>query len=322
VVGARSDADLRLWCQNGRVQVPFLGDLTVAVPEPAVQATGASAPSAPPDPPGGDTAPSLRPPAAAGHPLPSVRVDVLGPVEVHGADGDLGGKSLELVAYLACHPDGVHEDRIRAALWPDRAPSAKTWSNRVSSTRQVLGTDGDGTTRLRRLPGHVAQLAPSVRTDLDVLEAAVTRAREAPGPDAIDALAAALAAVRGRPFEMPSGYAWADAERHVVHAARVVVDAAHHLAEHALAANDWRQALWAPHEGLLVSPECHVLLEDRRRAHDAAPDRVGAMDGIRDLLQAIGAPDSTAPGRPDVADLFEELRGAVGAAPGAAGDEA
>ena len=42
-----------------------------------------------------------------------VEVCLLGPVEVHGASGvgELTAKSVELIAYLACHPEGVPDDR-------------------------------------------------------------------------------------------------------------------------------------------------------------------------------------------------------------------
>jgi hypothetical protein len=312
-VGERPDAELRLWCEDGEVRVPFLGDVTVTVPAPAVPAEGAPAHGPRRREADGEAAPSRPSRAGARKDAPGVVVRVLGPVEVSGADRTLAGKSLELVAYLASHPDGVDERRVRAALWPDRAPSAKTWSNRVSSTRRALGTDGDGSPRLGRLDGHLGRLAPSVCTDVDLLAAAVVASHEEPGPGATQALTAALAAVRGRPFAMPSGYEWAEAERHVERAERVAADAAHQVTELALAADDWRRALWATHQGLLAAPESDLLVQDRRLAHDAAPDGAGAMDGIRDLLRSIGAPDPTAARRRDAAEIFDELRRAVDA---------
>ncbi len=174
VVGDVRAADLRLTCRDGRVEVSCLGGVTVAAHPPA--------PAAPP---AGSVPESVPAPVHDGRVDPTdragrVEVRVLGPVEVHGAPGPRRGKCLELVAYLACHPDGVGDDQIRAALWPDRAPTAATWSNRVSVARKALGVDATGEPHLRRFRRHVGRLGPGVGTDVAALEDTLDWATTAP----------------------------------------------------------------------------------------------------------------------------------------------
>ncbi|HEY6316321.1 MAG TPA: hypothetical protein VI462_00355, partial [Acidimicrobiia bacterium] len=268
VDGDAENADLRLRGADGRIGVSCLGDVTVAAP-PTV-------PSVAPDP-VPTTIPMVE--QAPVRPVPTrVQVCVLGSVEVHGAPGPRGGKCLELVTYLACHPGGAPDHQIRAALWPDDAPTAATWSNRVSVARKLLGVDEGGEPYLRRFRRHVGQLAPSVGTDLGGLEAALDTAATASPAVAADALAAALTAVRGRPFDL-AGYRWAEREGHVERAARVVVDATHRLVELALAANQPRRAVWAVMQGLLACPDSEELRDDGEHARAVA--RAATASGRR-----------------------------------------
>jgi len=258
VVGDVRAADLRLTCRDGRVEVSCLGGVTVAAHPPA--------------PPVGSVLESVPAPVHAVEPTPPtgrrVEVRVLGPVEVHGAPGPRRGKCLELVAYLACHPDGVGDDQIRAAVWPDRAPTAATWSNRVSVARKALGVDASGEPHLRRFRRHVGRLGPGVGTDVAALEDALDRAATASPEAAAAALTAALTGVRGRPFDL-AGYAWAEREGHVTRCEQVVVDAAHRLSELALAAQDPRRAVWAASRGLEACPASETLRADVARGRAA-----------------------------------------------------
>ena len=88
----------------------------------------------------------------------------MGPIDVMGAGSALGGKGLELVAYLACHPDGVSDDRIKTVLWPSRAVRHESWLNRLSAARQALGTDHRGEWLLPYVEDSVSRLDPSVTT--------------------------------------------------------------------------------------------------------------------------------------------------------------
>jgi hypothetical protein len=259
VDGDAGHADLQLTCRGGRVEVSCLGDVTVAAPE--------ARPPADPDLP----APLPvrgEPPVAPTR--TRVQVCVLGEVEVHGAPGPRAGKCLELVAYLACHPGGAPDHQIRAALWPDESPTAATWSNRVSVARKALGVDAAGEPYLRRFRRHVGQLAPTVGTDVAVIDAALDAASGARPAVAVETLAAALTAVRGRPFDL-AFYPWASHEGHIERCERVVTDATHRLVELALEADDPRRAVWAVAQGLRACPDSEVLRDDAARARAASP---------------------------------------------------
>jgi hypothetical protein len=252
--------------------------------------------------------PRTRPPAT--RPVScraAVQVQVLGPVAVLGAATALTAKSLELVVYLACHPDGIHEERIKAALWPARAPRPQTWLNRVSTTRKGLGRSATGTPFLPRFDQHVGRLDASVQTDVDALVAARSQVEHQAPADAAATLAHALEVVRGRPFDVATGYEWAFTELHVAHAERVVVEVAHDLAGLALAMGDWRRTLWATDVGLGACPASELLYQDRMRACAAGRDRRGVESAMRDLRRTLATTDSSDVASHDTVELYEHL---------------
>ena len=253
-------------------------------------------------------APRTRSPAP--RPVPgraAVQVQVLGPVLVLGAATPLTAKSTELVVYLACHPEGIHEERIKAALWPTRAPRPQTWLNRVSITRNGLGRSAPGAPLLHRFDQHVGRLDPSVQTDVDTLVAARSQAEHQATTDATATLADALELVRGRPFDVATGYEWAFTELHVAHAERVVVDVAHDLAGLALTLGDWRRTLWASDVGLRACPASELLYQDRMRASAAGGDRRGVESAMRDLRRVLATTDSSDVPSRDTVELYEFL---------------
>jgi hypothetical protein len=271
VLGPVPNAELCLRCQDDEVRVPFLGDVHVTLDATDRRASDAVAPAVsqltnrePAPVPDRDDARSIpvlaHDAARTSDAAVEVEVRVLGPVDVRGSAGRLAGKSLELVAYLALHPDGAHEDQIRTALWPDRPLSPNSWATRVSITRRALGHGSDGSPRLARLRDHVGRLTRDVRVDLDMLAEALAH------PDDAGGLHAALTLVRGRPFDAARGFEWAQHESHVTRAERLVVDAAHQLSTLASAVGDWSQARWAVDRGLSACPDSELLYQDRRRA--------------------------------------------------------
>jgi DNA-binding SARP family transcriptional activator len=252
---------------------------------------------------------SGRPLRAARTPPPpaEVEVQVLGPIAIRGAAHPLTVKSVELVAYLACHPEGIHEERIKAALWPAREPRPQTWLNRVSTTRKGLGCSGGGAPFLPRFDRHVGRLDAAVRTDVEALVAARAQAVHESPSDAVGMLAQALELVRGRPFDAPTGYEWAFTELHVAHAERVIVDVAHELATVALTVGDWRRALWATDIGLRACPGSEQLYQDRMRAAAAGGDRGGIESAMRDLRRTLATADSSDMPSRDTVELAEHL---------------
>jgi DNA-binding SARP family transcriptional activator len=238
-----------------------------------------------------------------------VEVQVLGPVQVtrDGCVIEMTAKSVELIAYLACHPEGVPDDRVQAALWPDRAPQPKTWRNRVWAARQALGLDASGDLVLPHFEDRLGRLSREVGTDVDVCVRAVEEADDADVPAALDRLRAALARVRGRPFEEASGYEWAFAELHVAHAERVVTDTAIRLVDLALDAGDVALAVWATEQGLRCCPASEPLTQARMRAFHAAGDLAGIEASMRDLLASLESDDPAAVLHADTLTLYESL---------------
>lgn len=303
VSGACRAADLELEVHAGMLRVPFLGAIEITVgasrtseaPEREVDPHDAPAPDA------DGAASESDSPVALGLELDDrdgierepagVEVLLLGPVQVRGASGggELTGKSIELIAYLACNPEGAADDRIQAALWPERSPSPKTWRNRVWSARQALGAGPDGESMLPHFEGRVGRLGPGVRTDVEELVDALAASAELAPADAISVLRDALTLVRGRPFEEANGYEWAFADMHVTHAECVVADVAHRLVELALDAGDPGLALWATDRALRCCPANEPLSLDRMRAFHAAGDLAGVETTMRDLLASLDA---------------------------------
>ncbi|MCA1844408.1 MAG: hypothetical protein LC792_14705, partial [Actinobacteria bacterium] len=71
-----------------------------------------------PSSPTGATVDEAKPPG------PEIEVRILGSPEVVGGKTPIDRrKSKELVVYLALHPRGVDEGRLKTALWPDQVPS-------------------------------------------------------------------------------------------------------------------------------------------------------------------------------------------------------
>jgi hypothetical protein len=179
--------------------------------------------------------------------------------------------------------------------------------NRVSSCRQLLGTGADDEFLLAHFEGQLARLSSSVRTDVGLIDAALGQSDADPA-SAMTVLREALALVRGRPFDAPSGYEWAYGELHVAHAERVVADAAHRLAALALGAGEWRVALWASEQALSVAPCDESLHQDRMRALHAGGDARTLDAAMRDLLAAVGADAPERVPHPDTVELYEQLR--------------
>jgi hypothetical protein len=338
LAGGHAVSDLVLECRAGRVWPPFLSNVGVVLPaapeadagdEPTIASALAEQSAGVDDSESAaedglenelELVASSVPSAVAELPLVTAAPDgrvivrVLGPIGVEGGSHPLMGKNLELIVYLACHPEGVPADRVKAALWPERAPHPKTWTNRLSVCRGLLGSGPDGGLVFPHFEGQMARLSPTVRTDVELIDAALERCGTDPG-SARAVLHAALTLVRGRPFDAPNGYEWAYRELHVAHAERVIADAAHTLAARALEVGEWREALWASEQGLLVVPGDESLYQDRMRAFHVGGDTRGVDAAMRDLLAAVGGDEPAGALHPDTIELYEELRASPPPAP-------
>lgn len=221
-------------------------------------------------------------------PKPALTVRVLGPVETDGGERPVDRpKCLELVTYLALHPKGVDEGRIKNALWRDAAPSMGAFNETVSRARRCLGYGPDGQHLLPHLTGGRYRLDPSVTTDLHVLEAAFRAARVTESDAALNDLADALDAIRGLPFEGTRGFEWAYAEGIVARIEALVSEAARLLAERSLERGEALIAVSAAVQGVKVCPADERLYQLRMRAHAELGDRAGIDASMTELCAVL-----------------------------------
>jgi len=235
-----------------------------------------------------------------------VEVRFLGRVDVVGSDQPIeGGRPLDLIAYLAVHPEGADGDRLKTVLWPPNrpAPAAKTFANVVSLTRGLIGA--------RHFPAatsEVYRLAKTVTTDVARFTALVSHARDQVPAKAAATLRTALEMVRGEPFAgATQGFHWVQPEGHYARIEALVVDTAHRLVELCLAAGDPSGADWAARQGLLASPGNEILYRDRMRAGDAAGNPTAVHAAMAELCDVLEADDPTDRVHPDTLALYDEL---------------
>ncbi len=219
-----------------------------------------------------------------------VLVRLLGPVEIEGANQHIDRrKSVELVVYLATHPKGVNDERLKTALWLDEPAPQSSFNTTVTRARSRLGADATGAPHLPHLvaTGGVYRVGNRVTTDFALVEQHLTAARAQPPDVAMRTLRIALELVRSLPFAGGrAGYEWAFAEGLVARMETVVAETAHHLAQLALEARDPDLAQWAACQGLLASPGDEVLYRDRMLACDLAGNPAG-VEAVMDELVAV-----------------------------------
>jgi DNA-binding SARP family transcriptional activator len=210
-------------------------------------------------------------------------VRVLGPVEVVGAARPFRRAwCLELVAYLAMHPEGVGPDAWTTALWPDRLPPDATRFSTASEARRALGCASDGFDHLPRGAGRL-RLARSVTTDWEQLRA-LTRAN---GPGASDGWAAALELVRGPLLGGLRATDWALLEGVLAEMEDTIVQLAARAAERCLGEGDGRGAEQAVRRGLLVAPYDERLYRLLFLAADRQGNPAGVESAMNDLLRLV-----------------------------------
>jgi len=218
---------------------------------------------------------------------------------------------LELVAYLALHPPGVDEGRLRTALWPEAAPSRAAFNQTVSRARQPLGSAPDGSLHLPRVAegdGFMYRLGPAVDCDASVLEAAYAAVRRDPTPAGFDDLELALELVRGIPFEgTRGGWEWAYVEGHAARLSAIAAEAAHLVARNALDMGDTARALHAAGKGLAASPGDEVLYRDRMEAHDLAGNTAGVEATMAELRRTVDDGEPYDAIHPDTIACYERL---------------
>lgn len=234
--------------------------------------------------------------ASASAPL----VRLLGPLGCDPPFDQVSRRGKELVAYLASHPDGGTEDRLRAVLW-DRPPTRGSFNNLISAVRTTLGTI-DGEVALPHLGADRRyRRAASVTTDLARFAALV-----AEGEDA-----AALELVRGCVFD-EGRLDWAAVDGTAGWWERSIVDAAHRLGRRCLTDGDVDGALSAAAKGLLAAPGDELLFRDRMLAWDHAGNPAAAESVMAELCAHLGGADPAEVLHPETLEVYRRCgRGRV-----------
>ena len=237
-------------------------------------------------------------------------VRLLGPVDVvdeHGRSADFErSKTRELIAWLATHRQRSTRSLARTALW-DLDVRDATFSNVVSEARRAMarlvepapGDEWLGRTLTEELPLHAM-----VRTDAELVEHRLAKARRCATEDAIEMLRPAVELVRGMPFEGTS-YLWPDAEGITSNLVLLATSAAAELARHHLTLGQIDGVFWATGQGLRVLPGHEDLIALRMRAHASNGDLAGVRNEWQCYERVIAA-DPWSDGEP--ATKLVELR--------------
>jgi len=247
--------------------------------------------------------------ARARHAAPSLRVKVLGPVEITGAAEQLLPKQAELLLALALHaPVGVSNSGLCSLLGPDADHPRPADSVRqlITRTRKRLGQARDGQEYIIHLGSGIYVPHGDLSLDWAVFSGQARRGRS---ERRREDLRAAMALVRGEPFA-DCYHWWIDVG--LIETIRAeIVDTAELLAQLDLAAGDPRGAAMAARAGLSAETAAEQLWRMLMRAEYEAGNLDGVTAAWSGCLDAIA---EIAPGgepHPDTEQLFHQLtRGA------------
>jgi hypothetical protein len=240
-------------------------------------------------------------------------VQLLGPVAVQSADGDLVGfdrsKAQELVVWLSQHRRRPTRTSARTALW-DLAVRDATFSNVVSDARRSMAkvvTPPDGQEWIARTMNEELPLHDLVISDVELLADRVAAARSCQPLAAIAILRPGVASIQGMPFAGTS-YLWPDAEGLTSALILLATSAAAELAAHYLVIGDIDGVFWATGQGLKVLAGHEELIAIRMRAHAHRGDLAGVRSEWDSYERAINADTwAAAQPSPKLVDLRREL---------------
>ncbi len=255
------------------------------------RAVGASEYVAPPSPP------------ALDHSEATVKLLLLGEVDIEGTRTPLAPQQLAVVTFLHLHP-GATAETLQQAVWGGRPPSSQRFKNVMSEIRSLLGHDAFPVAEAGRY-----RLGPQVSSDLACFE-------ELRSQQDLASAEAALSLVRGVPLTT-SGvsrrhFGWVDLENlsshWELHVLRLGLQTVDEFAQN----GDFNSAVTAARHGLLGCPlneeltreliSAHIGAGQHRIAANVAHELVRALEelGVAELepetealiapLQAIGAP--------------------------------
>ncbi|MEU6346247.1 LysM peptidoglycan-binding domain-containing protein [Streptomyces sp. NPDC046977] len=208
-------------------------------------------------------------------------INVLGPLKVSGITGSGHGPRVEMLAALIYLKPGRTADALCTAMDPASPWSTRTLQSRLSELRARFGTNARGEPYLPRPRSGYAFL-PSVRSDWAEFQRLATRALAAGPVAGMADLEAALALVRGRPFdghEQP----WAASVQQEILSR--IVDVAHTLATWLTTGDtpDLDAARAAVLRGLDIDETAEVLYRDWMAIEHTA----GSVSGVRKAVSRV-----------------------------------
>ncbi|MEU3740526.1 BTAD domain-containing putative transcriptional regulator [Streptomyces sp. NPDC032198] len=228
---------------------------------------------------------------------PAVYARLVGTYEIIGLDTPDGERSPlmhEALALLLLHREGVHPRVLSSALWP-RGVTEDVRDALIDRLREWLGTEPDGSPRLRADRSGRLTLAKSVVSDLDVLRSLYHEATQGRGANSRAVrgrmLTDALVLVRGPLLsDRPQGrYAWLTHEIIDAQLPLLVADIGLALSEFHLEKGRAEKAIEALNASLNSAPGDERLWNELLRATHEVGDPARLQQVAADLVARSGA---------------------------------
>ncbi|MDT9700850.1 BTAD domain-containing putative transcriptional regulator [Streptomyces sp. P17] len=228
---------------------------------------------------------------------PAVYARLVGPYEIIGLDTPDGDRSAllhEALALLLLHREGVHPRVLSSALWP-RGVTEDVRDALLERLHAWLGTDPDGSPRLRTDSTGRLTLAKSVVSDLDVLRSLYHEATQGRGINSRQVrgrlLTDALVLVRGPLLaDRPEGrYRWLTHEIIDAQLPLLVADIGLALSAFHLEKDRAEKAIEALTAALNSAPADERLWHELLRATHATGDTARLQALAADLITRSGA---------------------------------
>ncbi|MFB7293617.1 AfsR/SARP family transcriptional regulator [Actinacidiphila glaucinigra] len=218
-------------------------------------------------------------------------INVLGSLQVSGITGSGHGPRLETLAALIYLRPGRNADALCTFMDPASPWTTRTLQSRLSEIRARFGATPGGQPYLPRpRAGSGYAFDASVRSDWATFQDLATRGLAAGPVAGIADLEAALALVRGRPFDGQE-YPWAVSVQQEMLSR--IVDVVHTLATWHCAgdAPDWDAARGAVLRGLDIDETAEALYRDWMAIEQAAGSHSGARNAVARVTEVARAYD-------------------------------